>query len=111
MSALASSIPSPALAASWPAWSARATDRCQKRVAIFVRRGMAEGSAEHLVDRLVDRDHDRDDRHRCCVECKHLQRDAGCFAARQGWLSGTSKAHTPVVDILQRCERFELQIT
>lgn len=108
MKALASSVQPVSPAASWSAWSTRATERCQKRIAIFVRRSMARDSAERLADRLVDRDHDRDDR-RCCIECKHLQRDGGCFAARQGWLSATAKSHTPVIDILQRCERFEWQ--
>jgi hypothetical protein len=109
MSAFRSSTDLPAEAASpWLAWTPRAIERCQKRIAIFIRRGMAEADAEWLADRLVARDHDRDDR-RACAECRHLQRDGGCFAARRGWLPGVATHHSPVLDILQRCARFEWQ--
>lgn len=91
-------------------WTDREITRYQVREAMFVRRGMSLEVASPLADRLAARDQDHDDR-RCCIECRHLQRDGGCFIARQGRLHGTSRRHEPVVDILQRCPGFEWQTT
>lgn len=81
--------------------------RFDKRVGIFMRRGLAPDTAAELADQLRDRDADFDDR-RMCIECAHLQRDGGCFAARQGWLNAAVYLR-PVHNMLQRCERFEWQ--
>ena len=83
-------------------------DRLQKRVAFFERRGLDFEAAAEIAELLLLRDAERDDR-RMCIECAHLQRDGGCFAARQGWIHGAARNLTPVQDMLQRCERFELQ--
>lgn len=82
--------------------------RLERRVALFVRRGLPEGEASALAEQLLLRDADWDER-RMCIECAHLQRDGVCFAARQGWIHGASRYLTPVQDMLQRCERFEWQ--
>lgn len=89
-----------------PALDDRQIARMQFRLGLFKRRGLLESEAETLADRLALRDQDKDDR-RVCVECKHLQRDGGCFAAVQGWLAGVSKRHQPVLALLQRCEQFQ----
>jgi len=82
--------------------------RLSKRVGLFKRRGCSEEQAGELAELLLLRDADRDDR-RMCIECAHLQRDSGCFAARQGWIAGAAAYLTPVQNMLQRCERFEWQ--
>lgn len=56
----------------------------------------------------IFRDRERDDR-RMCIECEHLQRDGGCFAARQGWIANAVKTLQPVLTVLQRCEHFGWQ--
>lgn len=94
------------------AWGDRELSRFQFRAGLFARRGFAADRAEHLADRLALRDMQDDDR-RMCVECEHLQSDhprhgRGCFAARQGWL-GIPKSLNPLLDTLQRCERFTWQ--
>lgn len=78
------------------------------RAALFERRGREPEPAQLLARRLAQRDIDHDERH-VCLECAHLQRDGGCFAARQGWLPGVPRRLEPVNDILQRCDRFEEQ--
>lgn len=83
-------------------------DRLAKRMALFTRRGFSSEKSGELAELLLLRDADRDDR-RMCIECSHLQRDGGCFAARQGWIFGATTNLTPVPDMLQRCERFEWQ--
>ena len=83
--------------------------RLGKRIALFQRRGCTAERAGELAERLALRDADMGDNRRMCIECAHLQRDGGCFAARQGWLHGTSHSLTPVQTMLQRCERFEWQ--
>lgn len=85
-----------------------ALKRLEKRIALFVRRGYDEEQASETAELLLLRDADQDDR-RMCIECAHLQRDGGCFAARQGWISGASRYLTPVQNMLQRCERFKWQ--
>ncbi len=82
--------------------------RLQKRIGMFERRGLSSDRAGELAELLRLRDADLDDR-RMCIECSNLQRDGHCFAARQGWLYGTSTNLTPVTDMLQRCERFDWQ--
>ncbi len=86
----------------------RVQARVQKRAALFVRRGLCSEAATEQAQRLVLRDAERDER-RMCIECAHLQRDGGCFAARQGWIPGASEHLTPVQTMLQRCGRFEWQ--
>jgi hypothetical protein len=88
--------------------SEREISRMSFRTALFQRRGLDIGVAEKLADRLLARDRDHDDR-RACIECKHLQRSGGCFAAQQGWISGASRRLEPVTDILDRCPVFEFQ--
>jgi hypothetical protein len=78
------------------------------RVQLFQRRGIAEQGAVGLAEVLRRRDTDFDDR-RMCIECAHLQRDGGCFAARQGWIQGAAVYLSPIRTMLQRCERFEPQ--
>jgi hypothetical protein len=87
---------------------ARVAARLDKRIRLFRRRGCDDVTAGEMAEQLALRDADLDDR-RMCIECAHLQRDGGCFAARQGWLFGTSRSLTPVQTMLQRCERFEWQ--
>jgi hypothetical protein len=82
--------------------------RLAKRAELFQRRGLDEESATELAETLRARDADADDR-RMCIECTHLQRDGGCFAARQGWIHGAALNLAPVQTMLQRCERFEPQ--
>jgi hypothetical protein len=79
-----------------------------KRAELFQRRGLDEERALELADALHQRDGDLDDR-RMCIECAHLQRDGGCFSARQGWIHGAAIYLHPVQTKLQRCGRFELQ--
>lgn len=86
-------------------WGDREIGRFSFRAGLFQRRGLPEAAAEFLADRLALRDQERDDR-RICMECQHLQKTGGCFAAQQGWLLHTSTRHAPVRDILQRCEAF-----
>lgn len=70
---------------------------------------MPEGYADELADSLFERDFDHDDR-RYCLECAHLQRSGGCFAASQGLIKGIdSKNYAPVRNVLQRCPAFEWQ--
>jgi hypothetical protein len=88
------------------AWTAQEIERFSKRVPMFVRRGMSGAQAELIAESLVRRDRERDDR-RMCVECSHLQRDGGCFSARQGWIHGATKRMEPVLTILARCESFK----
>jgi hypothetical protein len=82
--------------------------RLAKRTELFQRRGLHEDQADELACALDQRDVDFDDR-RICLECAHLQRDGGCFAARQGWIYGATVYLAPVQTMLQRCECFELQ--
>jgi hypothetical protein len=82
--------------------------RMVKRAELFMRRGLDEEHAAKLAESLRQRDGEGDDR-RMCIECAHLQRDGGCFAARQGWIHGAAVYLTPVQTMLQRCERFEWQ--
>lgn len=84
-------------------------ERLTKRINLFKRRGCNTEQAGGMAELLLLRDADMDDR-RMCIECAHLQRDGGCFAARQGWIAGASTNLTPVTNMLQRCERFEWQI-
>jgi hypothetical protein len=100
-----STLPAVQASSSSP-WSDREITRFTKRVALFKRRGQTEERAESIAESLIARDRDRDDR-RLCIECSHLQRDGGCFAARQGWIHGASRQLTPVQNVLQRCERFD----
>ncbi|RZI75183.1 MAG: hypothetical protein EOP13_06310 [Pseudomonas sp.] len=83
--------------------------RLAKRTELFKRRGLEEEQALELAEALRYRDGDFDDR-RMCIECAHLQRDGGCFAARQGWIQGAALYLTPVQTMLQRCGQFEWQI-
>ena len=97
-------------------WGDKQIARFQFRVQLFQRRGWDLHKAETYADRLAERDHERDDRH-LCVECVHLQRSGGCFAATQGWLinfpakTEAQQEHArrfrPVQDMLERCERFD----
>lgn len=89
-------------------WGDAQIRRFTYRLGLFQRRGWPEALAEAFADRLALRDQDKDDR-RACIECKHLQRDGGCFAAVQGWLKGVSARHHPVADVLFRCDSFEFQ--
>jgi hypothetical protein len=82
--------------------------RLTKRAELFMRRGLDEERATELAETLRGRDSQLDDR-RMCIECTHLRRDGGCFAARQGWIHGAAVYLTPVQTMLQRCERFEWQ--
>mgnify|MGYP003405171820 FL=1 len=89
-----------------PPWGDKEIRRFQFRVELFKRRGWSEADAETWADRLFERDYERDDR-RLCIECKNLQRDGGCFAAKQGRLPNTSRHLQPITSMLQRCECFE----
>ena len=88
------------------AWTDREITRAVFRLALFQRRGMAEQDAGALVDRLALRDQECDDR-RVCIECSHLAKDGGCFAARQGWIRVADRRLTPIKTMLARCECFE----
>lgn len=89
-----------------PAWGDAQIARFSKRVAIFRRRGWATDRAEAFADMLAARDYSRDDR-RACIECKGLQRDGACLAAKQGRLGGAiTTRYAPVPDMLQRCPGF-----
>lgn len=90
----------------FPPWGEKEISRFEFRVGLFKRRGWDQHKAETWADRLFERDFERDDRH-CCIECKNLQRDRKCLAAKQGRLPSTSKFLEPIDDLLQRCECFE----
>lgn len=87
-------------------WTDKEIARFSFRRGLFIRRGVSMDRAELLADTLALRDQQHDDR-RMCIECSNLQRDGGCLAVRQGWISKTDKRHTPVQDVLQRCEGFQ----
>ncbi len=87
----------PAPAPLRPPLTDREISRMQFRVALLQRRGFQELHAERWADVLQHRDTDRDDR-RLCAECRHVTRSWGC---RRGG--------TVVVDLLQRCHRFQLE--
>lgn len=87
-------------------WTDVEIQRFLKREALFGRRGHTATEAEALAAVAQRRDRERDER-RMCVECKHLQQDGGCFAARQGWLLATPANFTPVRTLLQRCDQFD----
>ena len=89
-------------------WGDKEIARFIARLALFRRRGWGEEQATLFADRLAERDQDRDDR-RACIECSNLQRDGGCFAARQGWFPGVDRRLAPVQNILQRCPGFAWQ--
>jgi len=92
-----------------PEWTDRQIGRFLYRTALFARRGMTPERAEAWADWLSWRDHDRDDRH-LCIECKHIQRSGGCFAASQGRVPGAHRErHAFIPDVLQRCNAFEFQ--
>lgn len=78
------------------------------RSELFQRRGMAVQDAEQWGARLTTRDFERDDR-RICFECSSLQRGGTCFAVKQGVMANVSPKHSPVPDILQRCDHFTWQ--
>ena len=78
------------------------------REALFHRRGLPAHAAEQWADRLTTRDHDRDDR-RICLECSSLQRGGKCFHVQQGNMPNVSSKHSPVIDLLQRCDHFTFQ--
>ena len=88
-------------------WGDKQITRFNFRVALFTRRGMEPGMAEAYADRCAERDHERDDRH-FCWECQHMQRDGGCFAAKQGWMKaeGITTRFVAIPDQLQRCSQF-----
>lgn len=92
------------------ALSDREIGRMEFRVGLFRRRGWSLDRAERFADRLAARDQEKDDR-RACIECANLQRGhegaMPCFQASQGRLYGASRRLEPVVDVLQRCPRFE----
>lgn len=89
-------------------WGDKEISRFKARAAMFVRRGWSPEAAAEFADRLALRDADRDDR-RACIECSNLQRDGGCFPARQGRFPGVDKLLAPVQNILQRCPGFAWQ--
>lgn len=79
--------------------------RFDARVRMFTRIGF-KNKAEEWAKKLTDRDRDGDDR-RVCVECKHMQRDHGCWQAKQGRLEpGTAKEMRVLPFLLQRCCGF-----
>lgn len=90
----------------FPAWGEREIGRFNFRVALFTRRGWDRQKAEAWADRLFERDHERDDR-RLCIECAHLRRSGGCFAASQGQIPGASRYLNPVTDVMARCSAFK----
>lgn len=87
-------------------WGDREIARFTFRIALFARRGLQANDAERWADRLALRDQERDDR-RSCLECEHMQRDGGCFAARQRWIPGVGTRFAVMPFVLQRCNRFE----
>ena len=89
-------------------WGDKQITRFNFRVALFLRRGAEPWLADALADRLAERDHERDDR-RMCIECQHMQRDGGCFAAKQGWMKaeGISESFKAMPEMLQRCSQFK----
>lgn len=86
-------------------WNDAQIRRFMFRVELFKRRGVAEDAAEAHADRLALRDFERDDR-RLCLECSELQRDGGCFAAKQGRIPGARPFLQPTPDLLVRCNSF-----
>lgn len=91
-----------------PAWDDKQIARFKYRHGLFMRRGLDDARAEALADRMATRDYERDDR-RMCIECESLQRSGGCFVASKGRMRNTNSRHTPVIDILQRCDYFTWQ--
>jgi len=91
-----------------PAWGDAQIKRFTFREALFRRRGQSAQTAEQWADRLAARDHERDDR-RVCLECSSLQRGGSCFAVSQGDMPNVSAKHSPVIDVLQRCDSFSFQ--
>ncbi len=91
-----------------PAWGDAQIKRFMFREALFKRRGLSAQAAEQIADRLAARDHERDDR-RICLECSSLQRGGSCFAVSQGDMPNVSAKHSPVIDVLQRCDSFSFQ--
>jgi hypothetical protein len=89
-------------------WGDKQIARAQFRVELFMRRGESQWWAETLADRLAERDHERDDR-RLCLECQHLQRDNGCFAAKQGRVPDLDKSFNAgaLRQTLMRCPAFK----
>ena len=83
--------------------------RHNKRIPMFIRRGIAPDQAEQMAWRCVERDADKDDRHYCC-ECKWLQQDGGCFMHKRGQLPNTSARFQPIKDVLMRCGAFAWQV-
>lgn len=88
-----------------PALNDRQLARMSFRLALFTRRGLDDRAADALADKLAQRDYERDDR-TVCLECQHLQKSGGCFAAQQGWMAGVDRRMQPIRDLLQRCEFF-----
>jgi hypothetical protein len=86
----------------------RELKRMAYRIALFQRRGIDEGYAYQLADRLLERDRERDDL-RYCLECRHLQRNGGCFQAAQGLMRGFTRDFKPIPDLFQRCSGFAWQ--
>lgn len=78
------------------------------RLEQFSRKGVSLSEAELLAERLVLRDRDEDDR-QLCLECSHLQADAGRWrcanAQRAGMAVGIANAPLPagLTQQLQRC--------
>ena len=90
-----------------PPWGDREIRRFQFRVGLFMRRGLSQADAEAWADRCAERDWERDDR-RFCIECRHLQRDGRCLAARQGLVPDLDKTfHAGSLRLtLMRCTGF-----
>ena len=91
-----------------PAWGDAQIKRFTFRESLLKRRGLSAQAAEKLADRLATRDHERDDR-RVCLECESLQRGGTCFVVSQGRMPNVSPKHSPVIDVLQRCDHFTFQ--
>lgn len=93
----------------WPngsAWNDAEIRRFTARAQMFIRAGW-KNKAEEWAEKLVYRDRDGDDR-RVCIECAHMQRDRGCFQAKQGRLEpGTAKDMRVLPFLLQRCPGFQ----
>jgi hypothetical protein len=83
----------------WATWRSSASKACAGW-------SISDSLKRRMLIRALRADADLDDR-RMCIECSHLQRDGGCFAARQGWIARAATYLTPVKNMLQRCERFE----
>lgn len=91
-----------------PPWGDKEIARFEFRKALFIRRGIHEHYADQLADRLYERDLEMDTR-RFCAECANYQRDGGCHAAKQGWITGADRRMKVIPDLLQRCECFKWQ--